>query len=76
LPVAGTEALTTAAVIVGALQLQRPQRAGKRLLAPPGIADRLTAGADTRGRLLVAMVGVEPLFDSACRQAQRLPPNG
>jgi len=75
--VAGAKTLTAAgAVIIGALQLQRPEGALEALPAPPGIAGQLPAGAATMGGLPVGMVGVEALLHSPCCQAQSLPSHG
>lgn len=66
--IARAESLTTSGtMIIGALQRQRPQRAGKRLRAPPGIACHLATGAMAVRLQAVAVIGVEPLCDGLRR---------
>ena len=62
-------------MIISSLQLERPQRTFERLLAPSGIAGRLTAGAGAIGLLAIGMVRIETLLDRPRGQAQCLPAN-
>ncbi len=62
-------------MVIGALQLQRPERAFECLFAPPGITCRLPARTIPLGLLPIRMISIETLLDGVRRQPQRLPPS-
>ena len=59
-------------MIVGALQMERPERTFKSLLAPTGIASQLAAATAAMRLLPVRRIGIETLLDGVRRQPQRL----
>jgi len=71
-PVAGAEAAAAGpAVVVGALQTQRPERALERLDVPAAVAGVLATRARQGRPVVVGAIRVEPLLHGPSRHAKR-----
>ena len=66
---------TSFAMEIGPLQLQRPQHALKRLLAPARITGHLTALAKWLDPCGVGVIGIDSLLDGTTGKMERLATN-